>query len=119
MQLNGQRSILELYRAGVIQYNSQAAAISELTHRLLCYSCNADVGKKGDRQYVTLGQGCSDTSVIIHEIGHVVGFWHEQNRPDRDKYVDILWDNIIDGEQCLRLMSPFENNIKLMFGSHD
>ncbi|XP_046859272.1 LOW QUALITY PROTEIN: tolloid-like protein 1 [Xenia sp. Carnegie-2017] len=57
--------------------------------------CNADVGRKGGRQYVSLGRGCSDTGVIIHELGHVVGFWHEQNRPDRSKYVDIMWNNII------------------------
>lgn len=58
--------------------------------------CNADVGRRGDRQIISLGDGCRHKSVVIHEIGHVIGFWHEQNRPDRDGYVNIYTDNIMD-----------------------
>lgn len=37
----------------------------------------------------------------MHELGHVIGFWHEQSRPDRDQYIDVILDNVIPG---------FENN---------
>ena len=36
-------------------------------------------------------------SVVIHELGHAVGFYHEHTRPDRDNHIDVIYDNIIDG----------------------
>lgn len=38
---------------------------------------------------------CDNKGMIIHEICHALGFWHEQSRPDRNRFVRILWENII------------------------
>ena len=77
--------------------------------------CNSDVGRIGGKQIVSLGDGCMFKSVIIHEIGHVIGFWHEQNRPDRDDYVAIKTENIKDGSKLyIASKKKFINNILII-----
>jgi hypothetical protein len=35
----------------------------------------------------------------IHEMLHTLGVYHEQSRPDRDKYVRVFTYNVVDGNQ--------------------
>nr|CAD7570680.1 unnamed protein product [Timema californicum] len=60
------------------------------------------VGRQGGSQQVSLGPGCLYKGIIVHELMHAVGFWHEQSRGDRDHFVTVLWDNIQRGETTHR-----------------
>ncbi|BFZ15688.1 hypothetical protein BsWGS_18727 [Bradybaena similaris] len=57
--------------------------------------CASYVGMlNSGNQTVSLGYGCIHMGLIAHEIGHAVGFVHEQSRPDRDDHIIIKWENI-------------------------
>jgi hypothetical protein len=58
--------------------------------------CSSSVGRRGGQQFVNLAPGCS-TGSTIHEIGHVIGLWHEQSREDRDLFVRINFAKITPG----------------------
>ncbi|XP_074656924.1 zinc metalloproteinase nas-36-like [Tubulanus polymorphus] len=49
-------------------------------------------------QRVTIGDGCEVHGIIVHEIMHALGFYHEQSRPDRNGFVKVQWENIIPGK---------------------
>jgi hypothetical protein len=60
--------------------------------------CSSYVGRIGGVQAVTLNAGCS-VGNTIHELGHLIGLWHEQSRLDRDKFIQIHLENIVDANE--------------------
>uniref|UniRef100_A0A1B0GF11 Metalloendopeptidase n=1 Tax=Glossina morsitans morsitans TaxID=37546 RepID=A0A1B0GF11_GLOMM len=61
--------------------------------------CWSSVGRLGGSQELNLESTKCFTNygTTIHELMHTLGFYHEQNRYDRDDYVKVLWDNIENG----------------------
>ncbi|XP_020628103.1 tolloid-like protein 1 [Orbicella faveolata] len=82
-------------------------------HKGRCGCCSY-VGRKGNgRQGISVGKNCDKFGIVVHEIGHTVGFWHEHTRPDRGEFVTIVKDNIKKGEEhnFLQLSSTEINSL--------
>ena len=70
--------------------------------------CCSYVGRRGGGpQAISIGKNCDKFGIVVHELGHVIGFWHEHTRPDRDRHVSIVRENIQPGtDLCLPLQGP-------------
>jgi hypothetical protein len=73
-------------------------------------NCYAYAGRVGGEQQIYLVPQCG-VREIIHEWMHTLGFFHEQNREDRDQYLEIFWDNIAEQDrvQFKKLPNDFIN----------
>lgn len=58
--------------------------------------CVSYVGRMGENQAqgVNLSDKCVIFGSVLHEIGHLIGFWHEFTRPDRDQHLTVIARNI-------------------------
>ncbi|XP_013112260.2 low choriolytic enzyme [Stomoxys calcitrans] len=60
--------------------------------------CWSSVGRRQGGQVLNLNTPkCVTHGVVVHEILHALGFYHQQSATERDDYVKINWENIIPG----------------------
>jgi hypothetical protein len=52
------------------------------------------IGRVGGKQIIGGATNCT-VATLLHEMGHATGFWHEQQRPDRNNYVSMNFNNMI------------------------
>jgi Astacin (Peptidase family M12A) len=57
--------------------------------------CYSEVGASpGQTRQLNLGPNCWTEGVALHEMGHALGLMHEHQRPDRDSYISINFNNV-------------------------
>lgn len=83
---------------------------------------NSKVGMQGGTQKINIYN--DSKGMMMHEILHALGFFHEHTRADRDDYVIIKWDNIHHGKyhdfnkyNAGFDIAPFDFNSIMIYGS--
>ena len=78
---------------------------------LLC-RCSTKLGRPciGRRRTINLASSCAGgtrQATPAHEIMHTMGRYHEQTRPDRDCFVNVIKGNIKSSRSCKLLQIVF------------
>jgi len=101
-QLNAALSAFNNTFAGIIQFVPYASQADYVTFDFdtsdLSGQCESYVGRIGGQQNVGGSASCN-LGTLLHEMGHVVGLYHEMSRPDRNSYITINTANIIKGSE--------------------
>ncbi|XP_067271843.1 hatching enzyme 1.2-like [Pseudorasbora parva] len=81
--------------------------------------CYSYLGRIGGKQVVSFKRtGCLYHGIIQHELNHALGFYHEQSRSDRDKFVKINWEYIpADKASNFKIQNTYNQNTTYDYGS--
>ena len=83
--------------AGVIQFVPRTTQTDYVAFSLsgsgTLISCFAVLGRNGGRQTIGGSRSCP-LGFLLHEMGHAVGLWHEQQRVDYQQWLTVFHDRV-------------------------
>ncbi|XP_062386883.1 hatching enzyme 1.2-like [Sardina pilchardus] len=79
-----------------------------------CWSVIGMYGRRGQQLSLKL-PGCMAKKIIQHELLHALGFFHEHQRSDRDKYIRTNWEYVKEGS--LKTVDTINLNTTYDYGS--
>ncbi|GFU31036.1 astacin-like metalloprotease toxin 1, partial [Nephila pilipes] len=79
--------------------------------------CWSIIGRNGGMQNLSLGQGCNYVGLVVHELGHAIGLFHEHQRSDRNNYITVYKDNVIPDQ--LHNFVLTDPNSEIIFSRYD
>ncbi|XP_074646631.1 zinc metalloproteinase dpy-31-like isoform X2 [Tubulanus polymorphus] len=80
-----------------IKFEEQRYNMPRIRDRLIVKRgewCSSHLGRVGGDQFLYVHRECLTVGTIIHELGHTIGWIHEQARPDRDRHIRVIFDRI-------------------------
>ncbi|XP_069591746.1 astacin-like metalloendopeptidase [Ranitomeya imitator] len=87
-------SLSDIEDATCIRFKPKTSEADYITF-VASTGCWSSVGRVGGVQYISLEKpGCVWSGIITHEVLHALGLNHEHVRRDRDKHVEVEWNNI-------------------------
>lgn len=92
------REVMNIWEISGIKFveTNNGPYIIRMEKNVSCY--RSSVGyNRDDANYLIIPVWANkkvDKRTISHELGHCLGLRHEHQRIDRDKYINVLWNNI-------------------------
>jgi len=84
-----------------VPYTNQASHI-EIYAGAACFTTGVGM-QKGEKLQVSLSStSCMVPRIVIHELFHAIGLHHEQSRYDRDNYLTIRYENLLNNDSYSR-----------------
>lgn len=81
----------------IFGWDERLSCSTEQIESKKCSVCESYVGRKGGPQQINCNLSEDfDEGSVMHEIGHALGLYHEQQREDRDKFVTVSTDGKLD-----------------------